>query len=138
MIPQFAHLSRAERVNAIRYIESENNKFGSVLVPMVAPGAGARGAPVKAWRSAEFCVQEFQEAGGVIRLSINRTHVDPTNLRWVDGISWDDLQRLKGEAGYADREAVEVYPPDRCVVDVANIRHLWILPARMPLSWGAR
>jgi len=65
-----------------------------------------------------------------------RTHVDPTILRWVDGITWDDLQRLKREAGYGDREAVEVYPPAACVVNEANIRHLWILPSRMPFSWG--
>jgi len=137
MIPQFMNLSRAERVNAIRYIEAENNKYGSVLVQVVAPGAGDPGAPFRAWRSAEFMVQAFNDAHGTIRLSVNRTHVDPTSLRWVDGISWDDLQRLKGEAGYGDREAVEVYPPAACVVNEENIRHLWILPCRMPFSWGS-
>lgn len=45
-----------------------------------------------------------------------------------DGISWDDLQWIKGAAGYRDREAVEVYPRDGDVVNVANMRHLWILP----------
>jgi len=136
MIPQFMNLSRAERVNAIRFIEAENNKYGSVLVQVVAPGAGVPGAPFRAWRSAEFMVQAFNDAHGTIRLSVNRTHVDPATLRWVDGIRWDDLQRLKQEAGYGEREAVEIYPPDGYVVDVANMRHLWILPGRMPFSWG--
>jgi len=138
MIPQFTSLNAKERRNAILFMESENKQFGPVL-QLVPPKAyaGQRWAPLKVWRSAEFFVQEFPPThDGVIRLSVNRTHVDPTSLRWVDGISWDDLQRLKGEAGYADREAVEVYPPAACVVNEANIRHLWILPARMPFSWG--
>lgn len=132
------HLSRAERVNAIRFIEAENEKYGNVLLPLnVKEYVAGPAAPVKAWRSREFLVQEFAALpDGVFRLSVNRTHVDPGSLRWVDGITWDDLQRLKREAGYGDREAVEIYPPDRCVVDVANIRHLWILPERMPFSWG--
>lgn len=138
MIPQFMHLSRAERVNAIRFIESENEKYGNVLLPLnVGEYVAGPAVPVKAWRSREFLVQEFAALpDGVFRLSVNRTHVDPGSLRWVDGITWDDLQRLKREAGYGDREAVEIYPPDGCVVDVANIRHLWILPDRMPFSWG--
>lgn len=138
MIPQFMHLSRAERVNAIRFIEAENEKYGKVLlrIPVPAPTPDVHQAPVAAWRSQEFLVQAFNAPSGVVRLSVNRTHVDPGSLRWVDGITWDDLQRLKREAGYGDREAVEIYPPDGCVVDVANIRHLWILPERMPFSWG--
>ena len=136
MIPQFAGLSRAERRNAILFMEKSNQEFGDRLQEVVPAGAGREGAAVRAWRSKEFCVQLFSEPDGVLRLSVNRAHVDPATLRWVDGITWDDLQRLKSEAGFGDREAVEVYPPDGCVVDVANIRHLWILPARMPFSWG--
>ena len=137
MIPHFVGLNAKERRNAILFMESENKQFGSVL-QLVPPKAyaGQRWAPLKVWRSAEFFVREFSPTpDGVIRLSVNRTHVDPTSLRWVDGISWDDLQRLKGEAGYADWEAVEVYPPSACVVNEANLRHLWVLPARMPFSW---
>ena len=98
--------------------------------------AGQNGSPLRAWRSKEFLVQLFPALGDVQRLSVNRTRVDPATLRWVDGITWDDLQRLKREAGYGDREAVEIYPPDSCIVNVASIRHLWILPGRMPFSWG--
>ena len=138
MIPQFTSLNAKERRNAILFMESENKQFGLALqlIPRKAY-ADQQFAPLKVWRSSEFFVQEFSPTpDGVIRLSVNRTHVDPTSLRWVDGISWDDLQRLKGEAGYGDREAVEVYPPAACVVNEANIRHLWILPKRLPFSWG--
>lgn len=37
------------------------------------------------------------------------------------------LQHLRTEAGYADRCAVEIYPPDQDIVNVANMRHLWIV-----------
>lgn len=40
-------------------------------------------------------------------------------------------------AGYGDRDAVEAYPKNSDVVNVANIRHLWILPnhADLPVFW---
>lgn len=58
--------------------------------------------------------------------------------RWVDGISWDDLQRLKREAGYGESDAVEVYPADSDVVNVANMRHLWILETPIRFAWRSR
>lgn len=78
-------------------------------------------------RSRTFCVQVFEEDDGVLRLSINRTEWDERTQRWREGITWDDLQRIKAEAGYADRCAVEVFPPEELVVNVANMRHLWLL-----------
>lgn len=54
----------------------------------------------------------------------------------ADGITWDDLQWLKAAVGFGDREAVEVFPRDCDVVNVANMRHLWVLPAGSVLSFG--
>ena len=135
MIPQLAGLTFKERKNAILMLERENEKYPVSLARAPVPAPVGAGAPFAQWRSREFVVQAFEVPGGVIRLSVNRTHIDPSTMRWVDGITWDDLQRLKSEAGYGDREAVEVYPPDSCVVDVANIRHLWVLPERLHFSW---
>lgn len=135
MIPQFVGLTFKERKNAILMLERDNEKWPAKLRPVPGPLPVGAGAPFAQWRSREFVVQAFRVPGDVIRLSVNRTHVDPSTMRWVDGITWDDLQRLKSEAGYGDREAVEVYPPDANVVDVANIRHLWVLPERLPFSW---
>ena len=134
MIPQFLNLSQAERRNAILFMERENKKYGDVLQQVFSDGKAP--GPVKVWRSREFFCQLFEESG-VLRFSVNRTHVDPATLRWVDGISWDDLQRLKREAGFGGLEMVEIYPPDADLVDVANIRHLWIVSTRMPFSWRA-
>ena len=85
------------------------------------------------FRSQEFLVQEFQE-GKNIRLSINRTEMK-TDGRWSDNISWDELQEIKRQVGYGDRYAVEVYPKDKDVINVANMRHLWILPGPLKIGW---
>jgi hypothetical protein len=82
------------------------------------------------WRSRGFLVQVYSATDGVERLSICRTSVDGG-----DPIAWEDLQRLKAECGRGDREAVEVYPRDCDVVNVANMRHLWVLTRGMPFTW---
>jgi hypothetical protein len=100
------------------------------------------GAPrVGLYRSRTHLVQAFAEPGGVVRLSVNRTEWDERQRRFREDITWDDLQRLKAEVGYPDRAAVEIYPPDTLVANVANMRHLWVLPdaSVLPFMWdGAR
>lgn len=94
-------------------------------------------APVAVWRSRNFLVQQFAApAPAVARLSILRTVIDGD--RWADGTTWDELQRLKAEAGFPDAWAVEVYPAAAEVVNVANIRHLWLLPAAPEFAWRRR
>ena len=53
---------------------------------------------------------------------------------WLDGISWDQLMALKRHIGYGELYAIEIFPRDTDIVNVANMRHLWIL--REPLSIG--
>lgn len=91
--------------------------------------------PLQVFRSRGFLVQVYSEQfPALVRLSIHRTMVD-RRLQWVDGITWDELQRLKGEAGYGDHQAIEFYPPDIDVVNVANIRHLWVMQEPLPFAW---
>lgn len=78
--------------------------------------------------SARFLVQDCARGPGRVLMV---QHLDGS-----DGITWDDLQWIKRAAGYGDREAVEVYPLDDDVVNVANMRHLWILPAGQRLPFG--
>lgn len=94
--------------------------------------------PLKVWRSRGFLVQaHVAKPPAVCRLSINRTALQ--GGRWVDGITWDDLQRLKREAGYGSHDAIEIYPADVDVVNVANIRHLWVMPPdSLPFAWRAK
>ena len=87
------------------------------------------------WRSKKFLVQVHREPKKIIRLSIMRTDWDFDQKRAPDGITWEELQELKSQAGYYDRDAVEVYPNGRDVVNVANMRHLWILPQELDFKW---
>lgn len=85
-------------------------------------------------RSRDFLVQVYHEEGAVeFRLSVLRTTLEGD--RWQDGITWDELQRLKAECGFADRDAIEIYPAARDVVNVANIRHLWLMREPVSFAW---
>jgi hypothetical protein len=90
--------------------------------------------PQEVWRSAGFLVQLFQAESGASRMSVNRTMVG-NDGRWVDGITWEELMRLKDECGHGHDWAVEVLPPNYQVVDVANMRHLWLLPEAPRFAW---
>jgi hypothetical protein len=90
------------------------------------------------WRSREFLVQAYAAPPlngiEVHRLSVCRVTLQ-SDGRWDAEITWDDLQRVKREAGFGDWYAVEVYPRDRDVVNVANMRHLWLFADPLPIGW---
>jgi len=90
--------------------------------------------PVRVFRSRGFLLQVYPtDSAGVIRLSINRTTVG--KHRFEDGITWDELQSLKHQAGYGDLDAVEAYPRDADVVNVSNMRHLFVFFDRRPMDF---
>lgn len=91
---------------------------------------------IKVWVSHNFLVQAFLEHhdSGILRLSVNRVKITKSGA-WKDRITWDELQAIKREVGYGDYYAVEVYPRDRDIVNVANMRHLWVMPEPLPLGW---
>ena len=86
-------------------------------------------APIECWRSRWFTVQVYAvPTDGAVRLSVQRTDRQ-------DGISWDELQGVKAQIGRGDCWAVELFPPDERVVNVANMRHLWLLSAAPSFGW---
>jgi hypothetical protein len=94
---------------------------------------------LKAYKNRDFLVQIYEEPTGYTRLSINRTkHVgrrsDGSRL-WKDGITWDQLQTIKNTLGYENSWLVECYPPEPQLVNVANIRHLFVLPEDPVFGW---
>lgn len=89
--------------------------------------------PDEVWRNNEFLVLVFYEKERVERLSVCRTDIDGD--QWKAEISWDDLQSLKSQCGRGAHDAVEVYPADADVVNVANMRHLFVLPEPFALTW---
>lgn len=88
------------------------------------------------WRSRGFLVMVYAADNGIERLSIIRSQFTNSD-NWKDGITWDELQHLKHECGRGDKFAVEVYPADSDVVNVANMRHLWVLPEPPEYAWRA-
>jgi hypothetical protein len=99
--------------------------------PALPPGFQPR---LAVFRSRCFLVQVVDQ-GGQLRLSVNRTEWDERRGSWREDISWDDLQRLKAEAGFGDWWAVEVFPPDAEVVNVANMRHIFLLDEAPAFAW---
>lgn len=63
---------------------------------------------------------ELGEASG-IHLSIR--HNERKAVR-----DWRHFQRIKNELAGAEREAVEIFPPESQLVDTSNQYHLWVLP----------
>lgn len=92
---------------------------------------------IAAFRSRDVLVQVFSEKEGIIRLSINRTDIKK-NGQWEDGLTWDSLQYIKDALGFQECDAFEIYPRRDDIVDVANIRHLWVLPPGTILPQGWR
>lgn len=131
-------MTRAERREYVRdckvHLSRENKGWPDSLVRFPSALTGPKPMPYAVMRSKGFMVQFYMEPGTTVRLSIHRTTIDDTG-EWVDGITWDDLQRIKREAGFGDCCAIEIYPPDADVVNVASIRHLWVLPEAHPLMW---
>lgn len=81
---------------------------------------------LRVWVSADYLAVLYrQRADGNIRLTVNSTRRNSKG-RWRDGITWDELQRVKQEC-LGDVWAVECYPPEQDVINVSNMRHLFVL-----------
>jgi len=113
----------------------------------------ARSRRIAVWVSRQYLVQAFAEKPvrldvplrlepghderpiEVLRLSVCRVTRN-VHSRWDDGLSWDELQAIKRKIGFARSYAIEIYPPDVDVVNVANMRHLWLLSRPLPIGWN--
>jgi len=81
------------------------------------------------WRNRVFGVQltrDDYEGHPCVRLTVNRH--DKT-----DGISWEDLQRIRTDL-LPNSWCVELYPPEQHVVRSCHMRHLWIID-EPPFGW---
>lgn len=126
--------------NVNREMARENARFGRefIQIPEEQWPEGSKAAggdrPIAAFRNARFFVQVCREENGAVRISVNRTQIDET-YNFVGGITWDELFIIKNEIGYADKDCIEIYPAESKLVNVANIRHLFILETPHPLNW---
>ena len=135
MSNHLAGLSREQRRKMMKDLHLSNSKFQATLQIAEIPENRPLGL-IKLWRSRKFLVQLYapEKENFPHRLSINRTQIDQHTGRWVDGITWEDIQSLKREAGFGDCDCVEIYPADCDLVESANIRHIWLL-GRCPWAW---
>jgi len=120
-------------------------------VPVDHVGAGH---PDRAYvdRAGGWVVQVWEDAApacrgtpwaGVLRVAIKHTaaktrdefHGRQNSLP----ITWDDIQAIKDQF-WPGRVAVEVFPPHRDIVNVADMRWIWVLPpgAVLPFSLQAK
>lgn len=144
----FEHLNRSDRRAMAAYARAEAAKRPEKLTEIPREDwpphyrDGVYEAPVRVWQSRKYLAQLYDAEAlpmpptTVMRLSVCRVTIQD-NGRWDDGLSWDDLMQVKREIGYGDWYAVEIYPRDRDIVNVANMRHLWILAAPLQLGWFA-
>jgi hypothetical protein len=90
-----------------------------------------------AWGSEDYTVQCFYVGDGIIRLAINRSQMILSPRYFADGITWEQLIGITRAIGYGDRWGVELYPPKRHVLNVMNVRHLWLFLNDPPLPLAA-
>jgi hypothetical protein len=121
-------MSRAEFDSRSAYLKQENAKWGlqmedvsEIFWPRVNP------SPIRIMRNSDFLAQIFASVNGGQRISICRCAITRDG-DWRADISWEELMAVKSQCGFSDHWAVEVFPPDNEVVNVANMRHLWIIP----------
>jgi hypothetical protein len=117
------------------FLRGENRRHTADFTPISLEGQPAPPGCIATWRSNRFLVQLFHALDGAQRISICRTMIDTDTGRWVDGITWEEIQAIKREVGFGDRMAVEIYPADGDVVNVANMRHIWLVDP-LPFAWG--
>lgn len=111
-------------------------------IAMVAACTGIPG-PSSAYvdRKNGWCVQIWDDAtpgcdgtpwAGTLRVAVKHTGAKTLENSLKRGyglpITWDDLQAIK-DRFWPERIAIEVYPPRESIVDVADMRWLWVLPA---------
>lgn len=86
---------------------------------------GVMGYPaVDAWINATYSVQLIHHPShpGIDHLLVRR-HDEGLAFPWAD------LQRIKDRFVGRERWGLEYFPPAADVIDNANLRHLWVMPA---------
>lgn len=138
----YEQLSRTERRAAAKYSREEAAKRPAKLTPIERwqwPAQLYQQQRLQqVWHSKQFLVQMFAERpfGGIEckRLSVCRVTLGPDG-HWDAKITWDDLYAIKSELGFSDWYGVEIYPRRKDLVNLANMRHVWLLSEPLDLGW---
>ena len=119
-----------------REMARTNRQRPEVLTPLPREMWPEHGDPnvFAVFVSRRYLAQLFEEEDGVVRVSVCRTELNEAGTGWRDNLSWDELMEVKRQVGLGENYAVEVLPPDKDIVNVANMRHFWVLPERV-VGW---
>ena len=141
-------MNRKQRRANQAELHRHNKTFPDILRPLPREQWGAfadrlfvnENPPKAIWLSKLWLVQCYDEAlmyPGVYRLSVCRAKLilNKDGHTYPDRIAWDELMQIKREIGLGNAYAIEVYPRDRDIVNVANMRHLWLMPQPLRIGW---
>lgn len=125
---QFARHNKKGKARLWKRIQEECATYPHELVKVpidfhISPGSKV---PSEVWRSRGYVVQIYDLGNGWERMSVNRNAFNSDFTRFLDGISWERLMELKEQCGRGGQEGLEIYPMDPDIVNVANLRHLWL------------
>lgn len=121
-----------------RYLKKTSKKYPPCLVEIpyeeLSEELKKISKHLKLLRSNKFLVQIYSEDDPcLVRLSICRTAI--TGKTWTGDITWDELMQIKRECGYEDFDALEVYPKDIDIINVTNMRHLFVMKEPVSFAW---
>lgn len=97
--------------------------------PVLKPGQPDLPFPYDLWKNDQYVVISRTNEHGFMWLSIRRE--DRAAAR-----DWRHFQRIKNEIAGPEREAVELYPAESRLADLANQYHLWVLPEGQQFPFG--
>jgi len=129
---ELKRLRRAQRKH-VKTLPKELTEIPRDQFPPGKPG----NMPIRAFLSQKFLVQLYDASHqfqSMIRMSVSRSGIDESG-KWADKITWDELNSIKQEIGFGSWYGMELYPRDQDIVNVANIRHLWLLPVPLNIGW---
>lgn len=98
----------------------------------------ANGVVVQVWENATpGCIGTPWD--GTLRVAVKHTAAKHLaqfdNPRMTKPITWDDMQAIKDHF-WPELIAIEVYPPQKCIVNHADLRWMWVLPAGTVLPFN--
>lgn len=139
----FDYLNRRDRRAAAAYAKAEAAKRPATLYEVPKERWPPRyrldpDAPTHVWESRKYLVQMFDvepfQDIDTRRLTVSRVTLKDDG-HWDENLTWEELMQVKREIGYSHWYAVEIYPRDKDIVNVANMRHLWMLARPLNLGW---
>lgn len=135
----YEHLNRHERRIMVAHASDEAKKRPIKLTEIrrdLWPMSQTEQTHV--WHSRQFLVQMFDvtpfQGIDTRRISVSRVTLK-NDGRWEEGVSWEELMQVKREIGFGDWYGLEIFPRDVDIVNVANMRHLWLLAVPLNLGW---